>query len=311
MDAYYSTQLGSAYNAAAEEFLESKHADQIKGKLDLIFTSPPFPLVAKKKYGNQTGEEYLAWIVGIISGLAELLRDDGSLVIEIGNAWIKGSPVMSTLPLETLLEIQKKTSLNLCQQFICHNPARLPGPAQWVTIERIRVKDSFTHVWWFSPSERPKASNRKVLQPYKPSMQKLMKRKRYNAGPRPSGHSISEDSFFTDNGGAIPPNVLEFSNTAWKAAYTNWCKRHDVPPHPARMPQGLVEFFINFLTDEGDLVLDPFAGSNTTGATAEKMSRQWIAIEKSQPYLLGSMGQFDDPDRLLSGPPGSQNHAAE
>ncbi len=311
MDAYYSTQLGSAYNVAAEEFLESQHAAQIKGKLDLIFTSPPFPLIAKKKYGNQIGEEYLAWIVETIKGLAELLAEDGSLVIEIGNAWIKGSPVMSTLPLETLLEIQKKTDLHLCQQFICHNPARLPGPAQWVTIERIRVKDSFTHVWWFSPSERPKASNRKVLQPYKPAMRKLMARKSYNAGPRPSGHSISEDSFFTDNGGAIPPNVLEFSNTAWKAAYKKWCKRHNVPPHPARMPQGLVEFFIKFLTEEGDLVLDPFAGSNTTGATAEKLNRRWIGIEKIEPYLLGSMGQFDDPDRLLSNPPGASNDAAE
>lgn len=311
MDTYYRTDLGAAYGGSIEEFLKSKTASGIKGDLDLIFTSPPFPLVAKKKYGNQTGEEYLEWIVSVISDLAELLRKDGSLVIEIGNAWIKGSPVMSTLPLETLLAIQKNTGLHLCQQFICHNPARLPGPAQWVTIERIRVKDSFTHVWWFSPSERPKASNRKVLQPYKKSMQKLMEKKRYNAGPRPSGHSISEESFFVDNGGAIPPSVLEFSNTAWKAAYTKWCKKHDVPLHPARMAQGLVEFFINFLTDEGDLVLDPFAGSNTTGATAEKMGRRWAAIERNEPYLLGSMGQFDDPESLFAQRTHAQSHAAE
>lgn len=311
MDAYYRTDLGAAYCGPIEDYLKSDHANQIEGELDLIFTSPPFPLVAKKKYGNQTGEEYLEWIVSVISGLSSLLREDGSLVIEIGNAWIKGSPVMSTLPLETLLAIQKNTNLNLCQQFICHNPARLPGPAQWVTIERIRVKDSFTHVWWFSPSERPKASNRKVLQPYKKSMQRLIERKSYNAGPRPSGHSISEESFFVDNGGAIPPNVLEFSNTAWKAAYTKWCKQHDVPLHPARMAQGLAEFFISFLTDEGDLVLDPFAGSNTTGATAEKMGRRWAAIESSEPYLLGSMGQFEDPDQLFAQRTDAHSHAAE
>ncbi|MBC6405226.1 MAG: site-specific DNA-methyltransferase [Rhodospirillales bacterium] len=311
MDEYYSTELGTAYRGTIEAFLKSSHTDRIRGKFDLIFTSPPFPLVLKKKYGNQTGEEYLKWLVAVISQLSKLLQKDGSLVIEIGNAWLKGSPVMSTLSLETLLAISKETNLHLCQQFICHNPARLPGPAQWVTIERIRVKDSFTHVWWFSPSKRPKACNRKVLQPYGKSMQRLMAAKRYNAGPRPSGHNISEESFFVDNGGAIPPNVLQFSNTSSKAAYTKWCKKHDVSPHPARMAQGLVEFFTSFLTDEGDLVLDPFAGSNTTGATAEKMQRRWIAIESNEPYLLGSMGQFDDPECLLSNCAHAQSHAAE
>ncbi len=300
MDPYYSTELGTAYCGAVEEFLNSARAEAIRGEVDLIFTSPPFPLVKKKKYGNQTGEEYLEWIVSVITALSELLRNDGSLVIEIGNAWIRGAPIMSTLPLETLLAIQKNTNLNLCQQFICHNPARLPGPAQWVTIERIRVKDSFTHIWWFSPSDRPKANNRKVLQPYGPSMMRLLERNSYNAGPRPSGHRISEDSFFCDNGGSIPPNVLEFANTAWKATYTKWCKKHDVPLHPARMAQGLAEFFILFLTDEGDRVLDPFAGSNTTGATAERMGRYWHAIERDEAYLLGSMGQFEDPENLFS-----------
>ena len=300
MDPYYRTELGTAYSGAVEDFLESDGADMIRGEVDLIFTSPPFPLVKKKKYGNQTGEEYLEWIVSVITKLSELLREEGSLVIEIGNAWIRGSPTMSTLPLETLLAIEKNTNLNLCQQFICHNPARLPGPAQWVTIERIRVKDSFTHVWWFSPSEQPKANNRKVLRPYKKSMKRLMERKSYNAGPRPSGHKISEESFFTDNGGAIPPNVLEFANTAWKADYASWCKKHDIPLHPARMAPGLAEFFISFLTDKDDLVLDPFAGSNTTGATCEKLERRWQAIERDEAYLLGSMGQFEYPEHLMS-----------
>jgi len=311
MNPYYRTELGEAYCTSIEKFIESECTKAIKGQIDLIFTSPPFPLIAKKKYGNQRGDEYLRWIVTVIHELSRFLRPEGSLVIEIGNAWIKGSPVMSTLPLETLLAIQKTTNLNLCQQFICHNPARLPGPAQWVTVERIRVKDSFTHVWWFSPSERPKANNRKVLQPYKKSMQKLMERKSYNAGRRPSGHHISENSFFVDNGGAIPPNVLEFSNTAWKAAYNRWCKAHDVPLHPARMAQGLAEFFISFLTDEGDLILDPFAGSNTTGATAEKLRRHWKAIEPEESYLIGSMGQFDDPHSLFAQSARGHRQAAE
>jgi site-specific DNA-methyltransferase (cytosine-N4-specific) len=58
------------------------------------------------------------------------------------------------------------------------------------------------------------------------------------------------------------------------------------------MPIGLPEFFIRFLTDEGEIVLDPFGGSNTTGAAAEKLGRKWITIEADQGYVRGSAGRF-------------------
>ena len=70
--------------------------------------------------------------------------------MEIGNAWESGRPTMSTLSLRALLAFLEAGGLHLCQQFISHNPARIPSPAQWVTVERIRVKDSFTNVWWMS-----------------------------------------------------------------------------------------------------------------------------------------------------------------
>ena len=115
---------------------------------------------------------------------------------------------MSTLPLKALLGFLEAGDLNLCQEFVCFNPARLPTPAQWVNVERIRVKDAFTRVWWMSPGERPKADNRKVLTKYSKSMQDLLRRGTYNSGHRPSGHNIGTKSFLSNNGGAIPPNVL-------------------------------------------------------------------------------------------------------
>src|SRR5208337_1244110 len=99
--------------------------------------------------------------------------------------------------------------LHLCQQIICHNPARLPGPAAWVNVKRVRLKDSFTHVWWMSRSPTPKADNRRVLTPYSSDMRKLLKTQRYNAGRRPSGHVISERGFLNDHGGAIAPHVID------------------------------------------------------------------------------------------------------
>jgi site-specific DNA-methyltransferase (cytosine-N4-specific) len=52
-----------------------------------------------------------------------------------------------------------------------------------------------------------------------------------------------------------------------------------VEGHPARFPEKLPAFFIRFLTEPSDVVLDIFAGSNTTGAAAEAAGRRWLAFE--------------------------------
>lgn len=280
------------YLGTIEGFLASKPARDLRGKVKLIFTSPPFPLNRKKRYGNLVGTAYVKWLGGLAPRLSELLTPDGSIVIEVGNSWNPGEPTMSTLALEALLKFKKQGRLHLCQQFICHNPARLPSPAQWVTVDRIRLKDSFTHVWWFAPTIRPAASNRRVLKPYSSAMRKLLETGTYNAGVRPSEHNVGEKSFLKDNGGAIPANVLQYSNTRAGDAYLRYCKENGLQPHPARMPGGLAEFFIRFLTNPRNLVLDPFGGSNVTGAAAEALKRRWVAVEARQDYAAGSRGRF-------------------
>jgi len=288
----YQTGHGTIYRAKVEDFLDSGHADVLRGQVQLIFTSPPFPLLTPKAYGNMVGDEYLNWLSELAPKLAKLLTPTGSIVIELGNAWERGHPVMSTLPLEALLAFRRAGGLFINQQFICHNPARLPSPIQWVNKERIRVKDSYTHVWWMSPTERPKADNRKVLVPYSESMKRLIETKKYNSGQRGSGFNIGETSFLTDHGGAIPPSVLSYANTAASTPYRRYCREHGLTPHPAPMQSQLVEFFVKMLTDEGDLVYDPFGGSNTTGAMAERLRRRWIATEPNDEYIEGSKGHF-------------------
>ena len=307
----YRTERGTMLHGRIEDALATTLVD-CRGKVDLLFTSPPFPLNRKKKYGNLNGDEYLEWLGKLAPALVELLTPTGSLVMELGNAWEQGRPVMSLLPLKALIRVLDGGKLNLCQQFVCHNPARLPSPAQWVTIERIRVKDSFTNVWWMAPSDHPKADNRRVLSEYSPRMKELLQRGSYNDGRRPSGFVLSKTSFLTDNGGAIPPNVLlvddtgeersdlpapenllVLANTTSTDAYSTHCRDLGYPTHPARMPEGLPEFFIQMLTDEGDLVLDPFGGSNMTGAVAERLKRRWISVEPELDYINGSRGRFN------------------
>lgn len=288
----FNTKLGKFYNNTFEEFTTSKNSNKYRNKVQLIITSPPFPLNKKKKYGNLQGQEYVDWFASLAKQFKNLLKPEGSIVIEIGNSWEKGIPTMSTLALESFLQFKKEGELNLCQQFICNNPARLPSPIQWVNVERIRVKDSYTNIWWMSPSIRPQADNRQVLQEYSASMKKLLKAKQYNSGNRPSGHNIGEKSFLKNNRGSIPSNVITLSNTASKDKYTEYCKKNNLNIHPARMNIKLAEFFIKFLSLPNDLIFDPFAGSNTTGYAAELLKRKWISLEPIKEYVDGSIGRF-------------------
>lgn len=278
----------------SDSILDDGSLSRFEGKVNLIFTSPPFPLNRKKRYGNRTGDEYIRWLSAFGPLFKKMLAPDGSIVLEMGNSWEPGRPVMSTLALRALLEFQSQNELQLCQEFVWQNPAKLPSPAQWVNVERIRVKDSFTKLWWMSPNYKPKADNQRILQAYSQAMKDLLKKGAYNAGARPSQHRIGETSFLRDNGGAIPSNVLTYANTLSADPYQSYCRRKGFQVHPARMPIDLATFFIKFLTEPGDIVLDPFGGSNTTGAAAEGLQRYWITIEAEEDYIKGSRGRFGD-----------------
>lgn len=310
----HSTSLGTYFEHDATRIRELAAEHEFLGKVQLILTSPPFPLNNKKSYGNLAGQEFLEWFVALAQDFASLLTDDGSIVVEMGNAWESGRPVQSLLPLQSLMGFVQNPAadLRLCQQFVCYNPSRLPSPASWVTINRSRVTDSFTHVWWMAKSDTPKANNRHVLRPYSKSMKRLLARQSYNVGPRPSEHVVSETGFLTDHGGSIPhnvfeldplderrevrlPNVFSIANTSSNDHFLSTCRERGIKPHPARMPPGLAAFFVSFLSDPGDLILDPFAGSNTTGYVAELLGRQWIALDNKREYAIQSLIRFEDP----------------
>ncbi len=314
MEIKFQTELGKYYKGDSTLFSSTDVGKSIEGKVQLILTSPPFPLNSKKSYGNLEGEEYLKWFTELAPIFAKLLRDDGSIVIELGNAWEAGRPIQSLLHLEALIGFVKKplAGLRLCQQFICYNPSRLPSPAQWVTVNHIRTTDSFTHVWWMAKSDYPKADTDKVHRPYSKSMQDLLKKQKYNPGKRPSQHNISPKSFLTDRGGSIShnlfemeamdkdrdprlPNAFSFSNTQSNDYFLRTCRERNIQLHPASMPEGLASFFIQFLTDPGDLVFDPFAGSNTTGYVAECLGRKWLSIDTKDEYIEQVKIRFEDP----------------
>jgi DNA modification methylase len=287
----YRTSVGEAWLGDAIETLDGHVDDE---SVDLIITSPPFALQRPKEYGNESQESYKDWFLSFADEFWRVLKPTGSLVLDLGGAWEAGQPVKSIYAFELLVSLCRRPNrpFVLAQDFYWYNPARLPSPAQWVTIERVRVKDAVNNVWWLGKGPNPKADNRRVLREYTEAMKRLIESGTYNRGRRPSGHVIRE-GFTEDRGGAIPPNLLAISNTGNDREYIDACREHGLRAHPARFPAEIPDFFINLLTEPGDLVVDPFAGSNVTGAVAESLDRRWLSVDIDDEYLRGSAARFE------------------
>jgi DNA modification methylase len=296
-DSFYTTDFGAAYVADALDILKALPKDSIH----LVLTSPPYALHFQKEYGNVGKSDYIEWFLEFAQEIYNIIPEDGSFVLNIGGSYNKGKPTRSLYHFKLLIALVEEVGFHLAQECFWFNPAKLPMPAEWVTVRRIRIRDAVEYIWWLSKTPWPKATNLSVLRPYSKDMERLHKRG-VKRTTRPSGHTIKTSFSEISAGGSIPPNVIEdeislnmlkFGNNASNDPYIKSCKKAGLKPHPARFPAALPEFFIKMLTEEGDVVLDPFAGSNTTGAAAEKLRRYWIAVDNVESYLEGSKYRFD------------------
>lgn len=285
----YYAQKGKAYCGDALKLLSKVPANSI----DLLITSPPFALQRKKEYGGEDQDEYVDWLLRFAQPIKRVLKDTGSFVLDLGGAYREGEPLRSLYNYRVLLRLCDEYDFRLAEEFFWYNPAKLPSPIEYVNKRKIRVKDAVDTVWWLSKSSSPKADVEKILKPYSKRMKKLLKsgKNYYTPKTRPSGHEISEQ-FMKQRKGAIPSNLLKIPNTASNIKYLRYCRMAGINGHPARFPEKLPEFFIKFLTDQEDHVLDIFAGSNTTGLVAELNNRFWLAFDNNRSYLAASAFRF-------------------
>lgn len=289
----YQTKLGAAYSGDSRELIEELADDSV----NLVLTSPPFALQRQKDYRELSQAEYVDWLAGFAKALLPKLKEDGSLVIDLGGAYEKGVPSRSLYNFRVLLRLCDDVGYTLAEDFYWHNPSKLPSPIEWVNKRKLRAKDTVNTVWWLSKTPWPKADVTKVLAEYSPRMRKLLQDPAafYTPKVRPSGHDIGA-KFGKDNGGAIPANLLQIPNSESNGAYLAGCKALDIKAHPARFPAKLPQFFIRMLTNPGDLVVDIFAGSNTTGMVAEQEGRRWKAFDERRDYLAASAFRFHPPE---------------
>lgn len=294
MRSFYETALGKAYLGDSLKVMRDLDDESV----NLIVTSPPFPLTFQKKkpYGSVKVDRYVSWFLDYAEEFKRLLRSDGSLVIDIGGVWNRGVPTRSLYQHHLLIGLCEKVGFHYAEDFYWYNPGALPAPAEWVNVRRIRLKCAVNLVLWLSKTPWPKADNRKVLKEYSDDMLRLLERG-YRVKTRPSGHNITA-KFQKNHGGAIPSNLIELGNNDSNGEYLRKSLEAGIPAHPARFPRGLPEFFIKLCTNPGDVVLDPFAGSNVTGEAAERLDRRWFAIEIVEEYLEGSKFRFDEPPLL-------------
>jgi DNA modification methylase len=305
----YRTIEGAAYCGDSRELL----AQLPDASVNLVMTSPPFALQRQKAYGNKEQHEYVDWLKEFGRLVHQKLTPDGSFVLDLGGAYQKGVPARSLYNFRVLVEFCDDIGFFLAEDFYWFNPSKLPSPIEWVNKRKLRAKDSVNTVWWFSRTEWPKANVSNVLTEYSDRMRKLLKDPDgfYKPKKRPSGHDIGK-SFSTDNGGAIPSNLLQIPNSESNGQYLAGCKLVGAPQHPARFPAKFPQFFIRMLTDPGDVVVDIFGGSNTTGWVAETERRRWLAFDESREYVAASAFRFlsksvqpdtmkDIHDRILRG----------
>ena len=267
----YATALGSCYQGDSLDVLRKLPSDSVS----LVLTSPPFALRRRKAYGNVDASQYVEWFWPFAVEIHRVLDDGGSFVFDLGGAWNRGSGTRSLYQYELILRLSR--IFHLAQEIYWYNPSKLPTPAEWVTIRRTRVKDAVNTLWWLSKTDSPRADNRRVLRPYSPSMRRLL-RDGYQTAKRPRSTTSARTSAAT----TAAPSRRTCCKCPTHGPATS-ISAAAAPPACLSTPRGfpapVPEFFINFLTEPGQLVLDPFAGSNMTGHVAERLERRWMSVE--------------------------------
>ncbi|MDD2765820.1 MAG: site-specific DNA-methyltransferase [Opitutaceae bacterium] len=259
------------------------------GSLRLILTSPPYPLNRQRAYGGWAQDGYIETMLRHMDGFRRKLMDRGSLVVNLADVYEPGSPTLFTYQEQIILAMQQR-GWHLCGRQMWASPAK-PKTTPYVTKDRQRLAAGFESFYWWSPTARPYADNRQILEPYSESF-----RKRYlmNGGQVSLSRSGSRQTwpgrrFCRDNGGKIPYNVVNLPDESSRGPYVKFCRQAGLPIHPARMPIEIARTWIRFVTQPKEMVWDPFGGSLTTAAACQELGRHYIASEKVLEYIQGGV----------------------
>ena len=241
--------------------------------IDLIVTSPPYADTVS--YGDDVNifspENYPDWILPLFKEASRFLKPTGSFILNINDRIVNGE--RSIYVLDTIVKIVKESGLKLFDRYIWYKKNGLPMGGEK------RLNDRMEYIFHFVRDTKNFKSNMDVVRvPYaKSSVVRYKSPTKEQKRASKSGIAeFGDDKILELNPlGSKPPGVFRFDNAGvLKGA------KHPAPFHPQ-----LPEFFIKWLTDKGDVVLDPFMGGGTTGKVASDLNRNYIGFEINETYI--------------------------
>jgi site-specific DNA-methyltransferase (adenine-specific) len=237
------------------------------GTIDLIVTSPPYADQRKNTYGGIHPSKYVQWFLPISAELLRVLKPSGTFILNIKERVVNGE--RHTYVLELILEMRKQGWL-WTEEFIWHKKNCYPG--KWPN----RFRDSWERLLQFNKSKHFKMFQDAVMVPVGgwakvrlKNLSEIDKKRDESKVGSGFGKNISN---WLNRDMSYPTNVLHLATE---------CQNRN---HSAVFPEALPQWFINLFTEQGDWVLDPFAGSGTTLKAAQKSMRNSIGIENQEHY---------------------------
>ena len=257
--------------------------------ITLCLTSPPYPLAWPRAYGNPTEPEYVDFVCEAPEPIVRNLRAGGNIVLNISNdIFLSKSPARSLYRERLVIALHERLGLHKMDELVWHNPTKPPGPTYWSSITRVQLTATYEPVLWFTNDPScVVADNRRVLLPHSEQQVRLMARggERSRRSSGDGAYTIRPESFAARTEGRIPRNVLSIPHRcAEKIALAQFATSRELPVHGATMPLALADFLVRYLSAQGDLVVDPFAGWLTSASAAEKNNRRWIVTELMAEY---------------------------
>lgn len=290
----FSTDLGVALWADANDVFAYLNAP-----VALCLSSLPYPLARPRAYGNPTALQYVDWTVRLLEPIGKHLMPGGSICLNLSNDIFEpGSPARSDY-LERLV-IALKDRLGLWKMALDPwvNTTKPPGPIRWASITKQQLNVAWEPVYIFCNDPMLwMARNQRVLEPHSDRHLAYVrgggaKQAKSNGD---GAYRLYPGSFGHETAGRIPKNVRMLPHRcADKERARRLAVVQGLPVHSATMPLKLAQFYIEYLTERGQLVVDPCAGWGTTAKAAELAGRRWLTAEQMGEYVLGAANRFID-----------------
>lgn len=243
--------------------------------IDLVVTSPPYADL--KNYHDFQGihpDKYVEWFIPFCKEIDRVLKDTGSFILNINDKVVK--KFRHPFVFELVVEIGKQTNLKLYERLFWNKLKSLPN--------RYRFGDRVEYLFWFAKTDNFTMNMDEMRTPYSEQSLKRFESDLIKRHARTEGGTTEKKSWAPNPKGALPTTLVNISSETKKVA----------DDHVAVYPVELAKYFIKGASNEGDLVLDPFMGTGSTGVACKELKRDYIGFDIIEKYTIDAKKRIDE-----------------